>query len=289
MTSADAEEANVEQVVFCPACSARYVSESRILSAPDVVLLCTSCGKGSRLSDVERLEQSALDEALDAIDEALRPRVVVGHEVPAAARSIADTLRRGGYAPVCVRSGDQVLAACDPAMPAPAVAVILDVGIPDVLAFEVVEVLRAQPATSSLPVILLASVFERTRYKRSPNRLYGADAYIELHHVPDRLVDVVKSLLKHDDSPAAPVDEGRAAQDAAGSRALARRLISDVALHHGDELAVGLRAGDPFGRVPDALAAGRDLHARAGGAQSDFDDELQAFSRRLLERGGRRG
>ena len=292
-----------EHVVFCPACGARYVVDGAVLSSPDVVLLCSTCGKGSRLSDVtERRDRRTLDLAQDAIGEALRPRVVVGHEVPAAARSIADTLRRGGYAPVCVRSGDQVLAACDPAMPAPAVAVVLDVGIPDVLAFEIIEALRAQAPTTSLPVVLLASVYERTRYKRRPNRLYGADAYLELHHVPDRLVEIVQALVKQDGiSPErvqAPVDRARAAglrqdgpdaHEPAGSRALARRLLSDVALYHGDELASGLRAGDPFGAIADAVAAARDLHGRAGGALTDFDEELGAFSRRLLEREARRG
>jgi len=292
-----------EHVIFCPACGARYVVDGAVLSLARVVLLCMTCGKGSSLDEVvARGETVTTDLAREAILEAQRPRVVVGHEVPAAARSIAETLRRGGFSPVCVRTGDQVLAACDPAMPATAVAVVVDVGIPDVLAFDIIAGLRATPATATMPVILLASVYERTRYKRRPNRLYGADAYLELHHVPDRLVEVISGLLAQESlSPErvqAPVDRARAvglrhdaadAHDPAGSKALARRLLSDVALYHGDELAGGLRWGRPFDAIADAVSAARDLHARAGGRTEDFELELGLFSSRLLEREARRG
>lgn len=281
-------------IVFCPACGARYALAEALLANTDVVVLCTACGKGSKLGDVDPERAAATTDALGlALTESLQPRVVVGHEVPAAARSIADILRRGGFAPVCVRTGDEVLAAVDPTMPSQPAAVVLDVGIPGVLAFEIIEALRASPS-SSVPVVLLASVYERTRYKRRPNRLYGADAYLELHHVPDRLVEVLQGLLTHseavDERQQAPVDRARAAplrgdlrpvDDEEGARSLARRLLSDVALYHGDEIARGVRSGAPFSCIEDAVAAARDLHRTAGGSSSTFDDELHAFSVRL--------
>lgn len=281
-------------IVFCPACGARYALAEALLANTDVVVLCTACGKGSKLGDVDPERAAATTDALGlALAESLQPRVVVGHEVPAAARSIADILRRGGFAPVCVRTGDEVLAAVDPTMPSQPAAVVLDVGIPGVLAFEIIEALRASPS-SSVPVVLLASVYERTRYKRRPNRLYGADAYLELHHVPDRLVEVLQGLLTHseatDERQQAPVDrartaplrsDGRTVGDEDGARSLARRLLSDVALYHGDEIARGVRSGQPFAGIEDAVAAARDLHRTAGGSSSTFDDELHAFSVRL--------
>jgi CheY-like chemotaxis protein len=283
-------------IVFCPACGARYALAEALLANTDIVVLCTACGKGSKLGDVDPERAAATTDALGlALAESHQPRVVVGHEVPAAARSIADILRRGGFAPVCVRTGDEVLAAVDPTMPSQPAAVVLDVGIPGVLAFEIIEALRASPSpSSSVPVVLLASVYERTRYKRRPNRLYGADAYLELHHVPDRLVEVLQGLLTKteavDERQQAPVDRARTAplrgdvrlvDDEEGARSLARRLLSDVALYHGDEIARGVRSGAPFSGIEDAVAAARDLHRTAGGSSSTFDDELQAFSVRL--------
>ena len=35
-------------------------------------------------------------------------------------------------------------------------------------------------------VVLVASIYNRTGYKRRPTSLYGADDYVEQHHIPDR-------------------------------------------------------------------------------------------------------
>jgi CheY-like chemotaxis protein len=281
-------------IVFCPACGARYVANVDAI-VPNVVVLCTACGKGSVLGALDAARTAPTTDLIQsALREAEWPRVVVGHEVPAAARSIADTLRRGKLSPVVVRTGDEVLAAVDPTMPSQPAAVVLDVGIPGILAFEIIEAVRAQPSTKNVPVVLLASVYERTRYKRRPNRLYGADAYLELHHVPDRLVDLVTSLMKHepagDERQQAPVDRARAAglrsdgpevRDNEGARALARRLLSDVALYHGDEVAQGIRDGAPFSLLDDALTAAADLFRRAGGSDAVFAEERTSFEQRL--------
>lgn len=340
------------RVFFCPSCGARYDVPRELFTPPStsgdiegapatsVVLLCGMCGHAARTV------ASALDPAVPVADrpptaaelsliESKLPRVVVGHEVPAAARSIAGVLRGAGYSPLCVKSGELVLSACDPAMPAQPVAVVLDVAIPGVLAFEVIEHLRAHPKTNGLPVILLASVFERTRYKRRPTNLYGADAYLELHHVPDRLAPVIEEVRAQRAPPPAsssssssssagagagaapsgsgggvqaPVERARAAGlrgradvvDAEAATALARRLLSDVALYHGDELADGVRRGDPFASLAGAVDAARDMFrtalgvgaasgasaSAAPGAETTavFEDELARFGQQLLER-----
>ncbi len=290
------------RVFFCPSCGARY-DVTRELLEQNVVLLCGICGSASHIGEPEADAQKPPEEsdAERALREAQLPRVVVAHEVPAAARSIAQVLRAAGYAPLCVRSGEQVLSACDPAMPSPPVAVVLDVAIPGVLAFEVIEQLRAHPKTKGVAVVLLASVFERTRYKRRPTNLYGADAYLELHHVPDRLAPVIAEVSAHrppgPDRLQAPVERARTAalrarpdaEDVDAAAALARRLLSDVALYHGDELADGVRRGNPFASLGAAVDNARELFRAASHAQGVFEDELQRFSSQLLDRnGGRR-
>ncbi|OGQ17688.1 MAG: hypothetical protein A2138_22870 [Deltaproteobacteria bacterium RBG_16_71_12] len=220
--------------------------------------------------------------------------------MPSAARSAARALRAHHYAPVCVRSGEQALAACDASLPSPPVALVLDVAIPGVLAFQVVEQLRAGQETKELPIILLASVFERTRYKRRPTNLYGANAYLELHHVPDKLGPAVDQLRSSGEVPPdrlqAPVERARAASlrttqppdDLEAAEHLARRLLSDVALYHGDELADGVRRGKPFSSLGSAVDAARELFRSAGAPADVFEAELSRFADRLLERGGAR-
>jgi CheY-like chemotaxis protein len=297
------------RVFFCPSCGARYDVARDLLEDKTVVLLCGTCGHASKtgeaavpvITSITAGEPPEETEAERALREAQLPRIVVGHEVPAAARSIATVLRGAGFAPVCVRAGEQVLAATDPAMPSPPAAVVLDVAISGVLAFEVIEQLRAHPATKDVPIILLASVFERTRYKRRPTNLYGADAYLELHHVPDRLVALIDEVRAHKvpgmDRVQAPVDRARTAglrarpepNDVEARRALARRLLSDVALYHGDELADGVHRGSPFASLGSAVQAARDLFQQACEDSAVFEEELARFSTQLLEREAGRG
>lgn len=289
------------RVVFCPVCGARYEAP-RELVTDQLTLLCGACGHVAGATAFRGQGADAHDEepaaSARALAEAQWPRVVVGHEVPSAARSAARALRAHGYAPVCVRSGEMALAACDPSMPAPPAALVLDVAIPGVLAFQVVEQLRANPQTATLPIILLASVFERTRYKRRPTNLYGANAYLELHHVPDKLGPSIDMLRVAGEVPPdrlqAPVERARAASlrtqpsvdDADAASHLARRLLSDVALYHGDELADGVRRGKPFSSLGSAVDAARELYRDAGARGDAFEVELERFAARLLERGG---
>lgn len=291
------------RIFFCPSCGARFSVALSLIVDASVVLLCGSCGNASRVADAPpvHVEVEEESEAARLLREASMPRVIVGHELPAAARSVANVLRAGGYAPVCVRSGELVLAACDPAMPSVPAAVVLDVAIPGVLAFEVIGQLRAQPSTRETPIILLASVFERTRYKRRPTNLYGADAYLELHHVPDRLAALIEEVRSKtapsDDRLQMPVERARAAAlrsrpdpaDPETAQSFARRLLSDVALYHGDEIAAGARQGAPFASLAGALDAAREIFNGACPSVGIFDEELKRFSQDLLEREASRG
>lgn len=282
--------------VFCPACHARYEIAVDLAASSDVVLLCGLCGRGFRVRESRAVGRD------DATPQTTTggPRVIVGHEHPGACRTLAAVLRQGGYEPVCLAKGEQVLSAFDAAMPELPSALCLDVGIPGVLAFEVIAHLRANPHTKTLPIILLASVFERTRYKRRPNRLYGADTYLELHHVPDRLIEVLEALRARapldDERRQAPLERAAAAPlrdagDLTGDDALrrrARRTLMDLALYHGDEIGRGLKSGDPFTHLADAVEGAREsllsVALDAARARVIFEEEHQAFVARLTER-----
>lgn len=91
---------------------------------------------------------------------------------------------------------------------------IVDVGLTGIYGFELCERLKGDPDTRGIKIILLSSVYGLTAYKRSPVNLYGADDYIEKHHIPDRLVPKIKQLLSGlPPSGAAPAADPAAAQD----------------------------------------------------------------------------
>jgi predicted Zn finger-like uncharacterized protein len=72
---------------------------------------------------------------------------------------------------------------------------LLDVALPTMFGFEVCERVRQNPALADVKIVLIASIYDKTRYKRSPNSLYGADDYLEKHHIPDSLIPMIYRLV----------------------------------------------------------------------------------------------
>lgn len=95
---------------------------------------------------------------------------------------------------------------------------IVDVGLTGIYGFELCERLKGDPDTRGIKIILLSSVYGLTAYKRNPVTLYGADDYIEKHHIPDKLVPKIKQLLSGQPAASAPAAPA-AAQDVPASRA----------------------------------------------------------------------
>jgi CheY-like chemotaxis protein len=72
---------------------------------------------------------------------------------------------------------------------------VLDVGLPGIYGFELCERLKGSPDTATIKIVLLSSVYDMRRYKRTPVNLYGADDYIEKHHIPDYLSLKLRKLI----------------------------------------------------------------------------------------------
>jgi DNA-binding response OmpR family regulator len=222
--------------------------------------------------------------------------VLVAHDSEPIRGVIGTLLVGAGYSVRAVSDG----AACRRALTDAPSALVLDVGLPDVLAFELIE--EARRHAPGLRVILVASVYNRTSYKRRPTSLYGADDYVEQHHIADSLVGKLRALLE---GTAAPVEqhrdseEGEAVRRAAIARVdteidpnsdavlraqrLARLIVADIALYNGDavtaarmgkgleSLEARLRADLEEGRllfdlrVPADVRASRDFIGEALG------------------------
>jgi hypothetical protein len=107
----------------------------------------------------------------------------------------------------------------------------------------------------------VASIYNRTGYKRRPTSLYGADDYVEQHHIPDALLTKLERLIGQAPRPleAPPphtlTPEGAEIRDAGEGRLsplptqrvptpqmieraerLARLIVADIALYNGDAL-----------------------------------------------------
>jgi len=113
---------------------------------------------------------------------------------------MSEVLLKGGFSYRSVVEGDDAWRQIGTWGPQ---AVVLDVGLPGMPVFEICDRVRRDPTHGKLGIVLLASVYQHTRYKRSPTSLYGADDYIEKHHLRDSLTGKIARLIPEKSSPPA--------------------------------------------------------------------------------------
>lgn len=193
-----------------------------------------------------------------------------------------------GFRALVSEDGDDALRLLEEHVPA---LMVVDVGIEGRASFELCDHIRAH----NLPtrVILVASVYRKTRYKRRPASLYGADDYVEQHHIHDLLPRKMAALLggrgrwdaerfvdrervgRFGDCrmEIPPADRGAAL---AAARRLAWVIVSDIALYNpelmnlpqerfGRATAADLEEGRRLfmQRVPEELREAEDFMANA--------------------------
>lgn len=185
-------------IVKCPACAARFRLDRDKLAGKRVTVRCARCRSPFK---VELPHESRM-KAEQKI------RVMIGHTDPDLCNTIRMIVEDAGYEAALGHNGDEVLAAMDAICPQVA---IVDVALAGLYAFEVVEKVRQRPGLGKVKIILLSSVYNKAAYKRSPHSLYGADDYIEKHHIPDYLILKIKRLLV-DADPAADL-QGKDEED----------------------------------------------------------------------------
>ena len=118
-----------------------------------------------------------------------RPVVLVADDDPAIRELIAFGLERAGFSVVEVSDGEEALEALADRLPAVAV---LDVMMPRLDGLEVLQRLRADPYTTSVPVLLLTARARPEDDERG--RVLGADDYVTKPFSPSELVARVRAL-----------------------------------------------------------------------------------------------
>jgi CheY-like chemotaxis protein len=242
------------------------------------------------------------------------PRIVVAHDEPAIRDAALRVAREAGYEAVGVADGGSARVLLLATRPVPA-ALVVDVALPGALGYELAdEIARAGLRTR---VILVASVYSKTAYKRRPSSLYGAHDYLEQHHVVDQLGPKLERAIRSIDgagevaplpAPLAHPPESAAIREAGEqrlsfryrdpaeaqdrARSLARLLVADLMLYAGDEVGAWAAAG-ARGPLPERLARdlaeGRRLFELRVPREiaGDQDYLLEALQQALRARAGR--
>jgi len=187
-------------IVKCPSCAARFRLDREKLAGKRVTLRCARC----RTPFTVELPHTA------AAKPETRVRVLIAHSDKELCGTIRDIIENAGFEGIVQHNGDEVLAAMDALQPRVAV---VDVALQGLYAFEIVEKVRRRPGHENVKIILLSSVYNRAAYKRLPSSLYGADDYIEKHHIPDDLVLKINRLLVEATPETGPAAKGETEED----------------------------------------------------------------------------
>jgi len=181
-------------IVSCE-CGAKLKINDAKISGKGVKVRCPRCGnvipvkKPSPTLSVSTGNTAAPTTTAAALSEAL---VLVAHDSDVVRNMVADVLIGAGFRVDIAADGVEALKKATENNPQ---GLVLDVGLPGIYGFELCERLKGNPATQSIKIVLLSSVYDMRRYKRTPTNLYGADDYIEKHHIPDFLLTKLRKLI----------------------------------------------------------------------------------------------
>jgi two-component system cell cycle response regulator len=127
------------------------------------------------------------------------PRVLIADDSPLVLRMIEKLLAGAGYAVLTARDG---LEAIEMAVAEGVDLVILDVMMPRMNGYQACRLLKTEPSTKAVPVVILTSK------DQAGDRFWGletgADYYITKDSDPHRILELVKNVLGSDGGPARP-------------------------------------------------------------------------------------
>lgn len=246
-------------LVGCPKCRTRFLLDDSRITAERVVLRCSRCSTAFRISGLTPAR------ALSPVnpDPASATRhvtVLVANESPDFCASVERVLASEPFKVVCCHDGQVALDLIEQHLPD---VVLVDVALPTVYGFDICDRIRNTPAFASVKTILLASIYDKTRYKREPKALYGADDYIEKHHIPDCLAAKISGLVFGQNALDHPEDglHGNAGDDEAAGETIPDRELEEQNavcedLRKDEKIKTSVNAGQP---EPESIVKARRL------------------------------
>lgn len=174
-------------VVICPKCKVRLKIPDERITQEGSRFKCPRC------STVMLVKHKApgpmpLDEK----------KVLVAHEDVSIVEKVKDILSRVGYEIITATNGIDAIVTATKERPSLA---IVSVSLPKIYGFEVCKRLKERQELKGIKVILIASIYSSSRYKRPPENLYGADGYIEEHEIEDQLIERIERLKGFEEKP----------------------------------------------------------------------------------------
>jgi predicted Zn finger-like uncharacterized protein len=270
-------------LIVCPGCKTRFSFEDKKVGAEGVKLRCSKC---RAIFKVVRKGSATPATAPPAAPPAGRGliTVVVANESVAFCAAVKKVLASEPFSVHTYNDGREALAAIEQLRPE---AVLLDVALPSMYGFEVCEAVRKNPALAAVRLILIASIYDKTRYKRSPQSLYGADDYIEKHHIPDALAAMIYRLV----SDQKPVESTESTQEAEEEAKGQPQQLSPQELSDQEAARRELRRDEEDGTLSAPLPAAppSEAHVKARRLARIIVSDVVLYNQAKVEEGVRSG
>jgi DNA-binding response OmpR family regulator len=120
----------------------------------------------------------------------MKSKILIVDDEPDALEVLGFKLREAGYTPIFAKDGARALAAARDERPD---LLVLDLMLPEVDGLEVCKILRRDPATASIPILMLTA--RASEMDRVLGLELGADDYVTKPFSPRELVLRIKKLL----------------------------------------------------------------------------------------------
>jgi len=178
-------------------CGAKLRVDDAKIKGKSVKVRCPRCGNVLVVHKQPAERMAGRPAGTAALQPSGAPLVLVAHDSEIVRAMVSGVLQDAGFAVDTACDGHEALSKAVNARPQ---AMVLDVGLSGIYGFELCERLKGNGQTSAIKIVLLSSVYDMRRYKRTPVSLYGADDYIEKHHIPDFLPMKIRNLLQPPES-----------------------------------------------------------------------------------------
>jgi len=281
-------------LIVCPSCKTKFSFDEQKVSPDGVKLRCSKCHAIFRVirkapvpAPAPEIKNTSLTQPIPAaVRDTLKLKVLVANESAAFCGAVKKVLAMEPFEVFTYNDGKTAFAAIEQLKPD---VVLLDVALPSMYGFEICEAIRKNPAISTCKLILLASIYDKTRYKRAPNSLYGADGYIEKHHIPDSLVGMIYNLVSGQKSvePAGKQkqpaeEEGQTAPEWLSKGDIAAQEAVREELKKDEELATSVPAAPFRPELPEA-------HVKARRLARIIVSDIALYNQVAVEEGVRKG
>jgi predicted Zn finger-like uncharacterized protein len=188
-------------IAACPNCKTKFRIARDRLGPEGVRLRCTQCSSVFRVKAPHEAMPAAVPQAAPvAAPQAPAPEtlppvpspperdsarlVLVAHSDDDLRKQAMEAVESWGLQAIGAQDGVEAILETQRHLPR---AVLLDAALPKMYGFQVCELIKRNDSLRAIQVVLVGAIHDDTRYRRTPDQLYGADVYLETPDLPDGL------------------------------------------------------------------------------------------------------